>query len=103
MSIRISRDKCRNCGRCQDVCPGNLIAGKEGAAWMERPEECWGCASCVKACPFGAISFYLGVDMGGRGSIMTVEGRGRILSWKIRRSDGSVETVDVDSGNANSY
>ena len=28
------------------------------------PKDCWGCASCIKECAFGAIAFYLGAGNG---------------------------------------
>lgn len=71
MSIRIKKETCIGCGQCIDVCPGSLIGrGKDGKAQMQYPKDCWGCVSCVKECPVGAIDFYLGADMGGRGSTM---------------------------------
>ena len=73
MSIRINQDRCIGCKRCVSVCPGSLIDINEtGKARMHYPKDCWGCVSCVKECPVQAIDFYLGADMGGRGSTMNV-------------------------------
>ena len=72
MSIQINRQKCIGCGQCMQVCPGTLIEKQEGKAVMRYPKDCWGCASCVKECPVGAIGFFLGADIGGNGSVMTV-------------------------------
>ena len=69
MSIAIDSMKCRACGKCLDVCPGSLIVrGEDKKAVIRYPKDCWGCASCIKECPFEAISYYLGADIGGMGS-----------------------------------
>jgi adenylylsulfate reductase subunit B len=103
MSIRINRKKCVGCGKCTEVCPGTLIALEEKKAVMKYPKDCWGCVSCVKECQKGAIEFFLGADIGGNGSVMTVETVGDILQWKITKSDKSVTTIDVNRKNSNKY
>ena len=53
MSIAIDSMKCRACGKCLDVCPGSLIVrGEDKKAVIRYPKDCWGCASCIKECPF---------------------------------------------------
>ncbi len=103
MSIRINEEKCVGCGRCMDACPGNLIVKKEGRAFMKYPRDCWGCVSCVKECPAGAIDFFLGADIGGRGSTMCVEHDGDVLRWIIHKYDGTLKTIDVNRKDANRY
>ena len=89
MSIRINQERCIGCGQCIDVCPGSLIdRNDQGKAWMHYPKDCWGCVSCVKECPIQAIDFYLGADMGGRGSTMNVTADGHYLHWHIIRPTG---------------
>ena len=69
MSIRITQNNCVGCGRCIEACPGNLIKkDAQGKAVIKHISDCWGCTSCLKECKTGAISFYLGADMGGAGS-----------------------------------
>ena len=78
MSIAINQSKCVGCGRCSQVCPGTLIGmGSDGKACMLYPKDCWGCCSCIKECKVDAIALYLGADMGGMGSKMSVAGRYR--------------------------
>lgn len=103
MSIRINQEKCKNCHRCMEVCPGSLIKEKENRAFLKYPKNCWGCASCVKACRFEAIDFYLGADIGGRGSTLNVTYEGDILHWNIHKYNGENVTVDVNSKNSNTY
>ncbi len=129
MSIRINREKCIGCEKCTVVCPGTLIGMEDSQqprsklwgikrdaqqscgvltqnrnkAVMQYPRDCWGCVSCVKECPVGAIEFFLGADIGGNGSTMNVDLDGDILHWNIKRQDGTITTIDVDRRNANQY
>lgn len=104
MSIRIDTDKCVGCGACREVCPGNLIKrDPAGKAFLKHPEECWGCASCLKECRRGAIFYYLGADIGGRGSLMRTEREGDLTHWIITRPDGESVTVTVDRRRSNQY
>ena len=103
MSIRINGEKCIGCEKCTVVCPGTLIGIEDNKAVMQYPRDCWGCVSCVKECPMGAIEFFLGADIGGNGSIMNVDSDGDILHWNIKKQDGMITTIDVDRRNSNQY
>lgn len=103
MSIFINRETCIGCGRCAEICPGNLIQVKEGKAYIKYPKDCWGCASCVKECGKCAISLYLGADMGGMGSRLTVKEEGNRYRWRVEKPDGSKEEILVDRNSSNTY
>ena len=87
MSIRITQNNCVGCGRCIEACPGNLI--KKDAQGKE--------------CKTGAISFYLGADMGGAGSTLSVKSKGDIREWCVTSPDGSVQVIEVNKKDANKY
>lgn len=104
MSIRIDRDKCVGCGLCMEVCPGNLLKMDcDKKACIKCPKDCWGCTSCIKECPRNAILFYLGADMGGKGSTLTVTEENGISHWQIQSLDGALITIDVNKKEANKY
>lgn len=104
MSISINKNKCVGCGKCRIVCPGTLIsADGQGKAYIKYPKDCWGCTSCIKECPVHAISFYLGADMGGMGSMVHTEEDGNILRWIIEKPCGEVSEIDVDRKESNKY
>jgi adenylylsulfate reductase subunit B len=104
MSIVIDKNKCVGCGKCRMVCPGTLIKQDDNKkAYIKYPKDCWGCTSCVKECPYHAISFYLGADIGGMGSLVHTEKSGDILSWIIEKSDGDVTRIDIDQKESNKY
>ena len=90
MSIMIDKSRCAGCGQCSIVCPGSLIKmGEDKKAYIKYPKDCWGCSSCLKECKFEAIALYLGADMGGMGSKMSVTTKGDYLNWNIDKTDGS--------------
>ena len=104
MSIMIDKQKCKGCGLCTEVCPGSLIyQGDDKKAYIRYPKDCWGCASCIKECHFGAIGLFLGADIGGMGGTMNVTQKGDLLNWNITRADGSKMVISVDRRNSNKY
>ncbi|MDO4168623.1 MAG: ferredoxin family protein [Lachnospiraceae bacterium] len=104
MSIQILKNSCVGCGKCIEACPGNLIKkDKEGKAYIRHEKDCWGCTSCVKECMVHAIEFYLGADVGGAGSTLTVEKKGDLNLWKIKDVNGIVRTIEVNQKDANKY
>ena len=67
----IEKAKCRNCGRCMQLCPyqaivkihvpceeacpvGAIHKGKDGTAVIDA-DQCTSCGRCMRACPFGAV------------------------------------------------
>lgn len=103
MSIKINKDLCKGCRKCTSVCPGNLIKiGDDKKAYIKYPHDCWGCSSCIKECKFNAVKFYLGADMGGRGSSLSVKDEGDNLSWIIEKGNEQ-KIINVNKKNANAY
>ena len=104
MSIAINKEKCVGCGSCLTVCPGSLIVrDTDGLACIKYPRDCWGCTSCLKECRQNAIDFYLGEDIGGKGSLLHAEEKGDVLLWKLTRKDGSESTIAINRKEANKY
>lgn len=104
MSIVIDKAKCVGCRKCMQVCPGSLIKADEaGKAYMKYPKDCWGCVSCVKECKVDAIDFYLGADIGGRGSKMHVTQKEDFIYWNITKASGETETIEVNRKESNQY
>lgn len=104
MSIRIDAETCVGCNQCVEVCPGSLIAlGEDRKAAIRYPRDCWGCMSCVKACRFDAIDFYLGADMGGMGTTLRVHQKDHYMNWIATKRDGSVSTITIDTQESNKY
>lgn len=104
MSIRIDPAKCTGCKRCLGVCPGSLIYENEaGRAYMKYPRDCWGCTACLKECRYGAIGYYLGADIGGRGSILQVREEGEQMHWQVTGPAGQQREITLDKREANQY
>lgn len=104
MSIEIHKSECVGCGLCIEACPGNLIKKeKDGKAAIWHVRDCWGCTSCLKECKFQAISFYLGADIGGRGSTLSVSDNGELCAWQVTDLSGNREVIEVNKKDANKY
>lgn len=104
MSIAIDKEKCIGCSQCISICPGSLIKlGHDKKAYIKYPKDCWACCSCLKECNQCAISLYLGADIGGRGSSLTVSQEAGIVHWAIKRYDGTVHCIDVNPKDSNKY
>ena len=62
--IKINANKCKSCYLCIDVCPKKLIhksetIGKTGeniVEFIDKNNECLGCAQCALVCPDIAIA-----------------------------------------------
>ena len=52
---------------------------------------------------FGAIALYLGADIGGMGSKMTVNAEDGKLYWNIEKRDGTTEQVVINQKESNKY
>lgn len=104
MSIQIDRDKCISCGKCSNVCPGNLIEIDEAnKAVMKYPEECWGCTACLKECPKGAIRYYLGADIGGQGGYLFTKNHRDHIEWFIVSADKTKHHIKINKKESNKY
>jgi adenylylsulfate reductase subunit B len=76
---------------------------ENGKAYMRYPKDCWGCASCLKECAHDAIALYLGADICGVGSRMSVALEGDLIHWQIKKTDGAEEIITVNKKDSNKY
>lgn len=77
------------------VCPGDLLRREEGVVRLREAGDCWDCASCVKACPWGALALVLPVELGGRGSRLSARASPGRTRWTLRCWDGRVEEFET--------
>jgi two-component system NtrC family sensor kinase len=59
--LKISRQKCRLCGRCVRDCPTNALMIEQGKV-VRIESRCILCGSCYKYCPHGAVQTQTGVE-----------------------------------------
>lgn len=104
MSIEIIKDKCVGCNKCLGVCPGNLIyKDDDKKMFIKYKEDCWGCTACLKVCKFGAIKYYLGADIGGKGGHLYTKDEGDYLNWYITDKHGKETVIVIDKEESNKY
>lgn len=103
MSIHIEKASCIGCKKCAEVCPGNLIEVEQKKAVIVYEKDCWGCASCLKECPVGAISLYLGADIGGRGASLHIRRQEELMQWEIYKAGKRIEQITIDPKDSNKY
>lgn len=103
MSIRISDLKCKSCGKCLKVCPGNLIYSDENRkAFIKYANQCWGCTACIKECNHGAIEYYLEPNIGGSGGCLYTNNKKDTIEW-IFVNDEKEQKIQVDKNESNKY
>ena len=58
--VQLDRDRCIDCGRCEQVCDMGIPVHRQGlaAGKVTSIEECMGCGRCVVSCPADALSFH---------------------------------------------
>ncbi|HEX9059947.1 MAG TPA: ferredoxin family protein, partial [Clostridia bacterium] len=95
---------CTGCGRCLDVCPGSLLyKGDDNKAYIRYPRDCWGCTACLKECSQGAIRYYLGADIGGKGTTLYTTKEKNFLNWHIEKANGEVDIININQKESNKY
>lgn len=104
MSIKINSGKCNGCGKCLEVCPGSLLYKDEnGKSYNRFPRDCWGCTACLKECQTGAIRYYLGADIGGKGTTLYTKKEKNLLHWYIEKIDGVTTQITINQQESNKY
>ncbi|WP_069998064.1 4Fe-4S dicluster domain-containing protein [Cellulosilyticum sp. I15G10I2] len=104
MSIYIDKNKCIACNKCSNICPGNLIStAHDHKAFIKCPQDCWGCTACLKECPVGAIKYFLGADIGGKGGYLYTENHPEHIDWHIISQDGKKNTIQTQKDESNKY
>ncbi len=62
MIERIDYTKCISCGKCEEICPMDVIRSLGNTVYISFPKDCMTCFLCEEACPDGAI--YVGPERG---------------------------------------
>lgn len=98
MAVFVDRDRCRGCGACAEICPGDLLAVVSGVAQLREAGRCWNCLSCAKACPHGALAARLPFALGDPGCSLWPEPAGTGLRWICEDARGRREVYETRRG-----
>ena len=87
--------RCDGCGHCVDICPSDImhIDPTMRRAYNIKPNMCWECYSCVKACPMNAIDVRGYADFAPLGHSVRVqrdEEKG-VIAWRIKSRNGETD------------
>ena len=59
--------------------------------------------ACLKECHTGAILYFLGADMGGMGSMLSVKEKGDVRIWRVDSPNGETKTIEINMKDSNKY
>lgn len=92
VGIQIDKERCSGCGRCMDICPGDLIyLDKDQKSQMRNAADCWDCMACVKTCPAGAIETKLPYSLAEFGAHLIPRVSETKICWECIYPDGRRE------------
>lgn len=93
MSVFVDQKKCLGCGKCIDICPGDLLLREEktGKVIMRCPEDCWDCMACVKQCPQHALQTKLPYQLANYKATLQPFIYPDKIIWQLTSLDGKKE------------
>ncbi|MHB8397050.1 MAG: adenylyl-sulfate reductase subunit beta [Thermoplasmataceae archaeon] len=98
MPTYVIASKCKNNGKCVEICPSDIMHTDPAIdmAWNVEPDMCWECLSCVKACPEHAIEVRPYADISPLRSEIAVsrDEEKNIIKWKITYRDSRVKEFE---------
>jgi adenylylsulfate reductase, subunit B len=96
MGLKIAAEKCTGCGKCVDICPGDLLSlGPNGKSFLREQGECWDCMACVKSCPAQALETRLPFSLADYGASLKPQITPNEIRWICSYPDGRVEEFVV--------
>ena len=101
--IKIDKNECIGCGKCAEICPGNLLQIKNRRAEIRDVRDCWGCCACVKICPQNAICYQLSADLGGAGAKLFANDEKNALKWIVKFPNGAENKIIIKKTESNRY
>ena len=81
--IEVPSKKCRDCAKCVDICPKNVLAMKENKVEVRDLFACNLCMDCVEACPRKPPA--INVEWEKNAFIMNIESTGVLPTERIIR------------------
>ena len=89
----VVKDKCKGCGRCEQICIGDLMTedSKTKKAFCRSLRDCWDCMACTKECPEKAIEQRLPYQLGYLGAKLVPEMGENTITWTCTDINGVKE------------
>lgn len=97
----IDKEKCIGCGKCEEICPGDLMEVEEASnvAFCRATRDCWDCMACTKECPTGAIETRIPYQLGYYPAKLIPQKREKEIEWTCVDINGNIEKFVVKTHN----
>ncbi len=90
-TLKLDRERCAGCGRCEEVCPHAVVRVNGGKAAIVNRDACMECGACAMNCPTGAVSVERGTGCAAlaiRSALGRRSGQGKPACGESRRCSG---------------
>ncbi|WP_031513080.1 4Fe-4S binding protein [Desulfofalx alkaliphila] len=97
----INKEKCTGCGKCEEICPGDLMEVDESTkvAFCRDTRDCWDCMACTKECSSGAIETRIPYQLGYYPAKLIPKKRAKEIEWTCIDIYGKEEKFIVKTHN----
>lgn len=75
--------------------------GRQGT--YSKYQRLLGLYRLLKRMSHGAILYFLGADMGGMGSMLSVKEKGDVRIWRVDSPNGETKTIEINMKDSNKY
>ena len=75
--------------------------GRQGT--YSKYQRLLGLYRLLKRMSHGSNSYFLGADMGGMGSMLSVKEKGDVRIWRVDSPNGETKTIEINMKDSNKY
>lgn len=97
----VYNEKCFGCGKCEEICPGDLMEVNPDTkkAFCRSTRDCWDCMACIKECPTGALETRIPYQLGYYPARLIPKKKDKHIEWTCIDINGKVDKFNVKTYN----